>query len=374
MSKPIPLSLPNVGLREATAAFLAVRSGWLTQFGREVHRMEKNLNSFYSVESEKVLETTTTSNGTTALHLALLSIGIKEGDEVIIPNLCYIAVPNAILYCAATPVVVDVSKDSWNIDPSQIKTAISSKTKAIVIVDNYGAPANVAKIREYIPAHVQIIHDCAESFPPSQARSGIGGADLVTLSCYANKILTAGEGGAVIGNAAAIERIRILKNQAQNPKQKFSHSELGYNFRLTNVQAAIFNVQWSKRQQLLKKRTKVFERYISELNKSKITWKSNLIENSTPWLFTISIENPIVDMHKVIEIMKQGGIESRPGFTTITNTEYLSSKIKAVGTLENSNKLSQSLISLPTYPDLTRKKIRRVIETLEFAIESSAKN
>lgn len=368
MNKPIPLSLPSVGFLEALAAFRAVRSGWLTQFGGEVHQMERNINEFYSGNSEKNLKTTTTSNGTTALHLALLALGVSPGDEVVIPNFSYIAVANAVLYCGATPVVVDVSRDSWNIDLNNLLSSISQKTKVVVLVDNYGVRINSDVFRDALPKHVAIIHDCAESFPALEIKNGIGGANLVTLSCYANKILTAGEGGAVIGDPGTIERIKILKNQAQNPKQKFSHSELGFNYRITNMQAAVFNVQWRKRERLLKKRQKIFQWYFSALSDSTISWKSSFGNDSIPWLFTISIEKPNVSISKVIELLKKDGVESRPGFTPIANTEYLIDKIRVSGSLVHSNDLSKRIISLPTYPKLRKKDIKKIVNALELAI------
>jgi perosamine synthetase len=369
MDKPLPLSLPSVGFLEATAAFRAVQSGWLTQFGGEVTQMEENINHFYSAGSARQIQTTTTSNGTTALHLALLALGVSPADEVVIPNLCYIAVANAVLYCGAKPVVVDVTKDSWNIDLKSLVSSITPKTRAVVLVDNYGVRINTNEFRMALPKHVRIIHDCAESFPTPATNSGIGGADLVTLSCYANKVLTAGEGGAVIGNPEAIERIRILKNQAQNPKQKFSHSELGFNYRMTNMQAAVFNVQWRKRERLLKKRQEIFKWYFAALSASSINWKTSFQDDSTPWLFTISIENPNVVISKVIELLKKEGVESRPGFTPIASTEYLVDKIRISGNLIHSNELSKSIISLPTYPKLRQKDIKTIVNALQSAID-----
>ncbi|ASY22053.1 perosamine synthetase [Candidatus Planktophila versatilis] len=368
MTKPIPLSLPSVGFFEALAAFKAVRSGWLTQFGGEVHQMEKNINDFYSGNSDRQIQTTSTSNGTTALHLALLALGVSPGDEVVIPNLSYIAVANAVLYCGAKPVVVDVSRDSWNIDLNGLLSSITQKTKAVVLVDNYGVRINSEVFRKTLPRNIAIIHDCAESFPAQVTKNGIGGADLVTLSCYANKVLTAGEGGAVIGNPEAIERIKILKNQAQNPKQKFSHSELGFNYRITNMQAAVFNVQWRKRERLLKRRQKIFQWYFAALSASSIKWDTSFRNDSTPWLFTILVENSNVSITKVIELLKKDGVESRPGFTPIASTAYLVDKIRISGSLIHSNELSKSIISLPTYPKLRQRDIKKIVNALQLAI------
>jgi perosamine synthetase len=371
MKQQIPLSLPSVGILEAIAVGRAVKSGWLTQFGNEVETMELNIRHFYSDSFNNSLEVTSTSNGTTALHLALLSMGISEGDEVIIPDFCYVAVPNSILYCSAVPVVVDIDPVSWNLDISKIAQAVTEKTKAIILVDNYGRGNDTKKVRELLPPSISIIQDSAETFPGKFTLNEKSGADLITLSCYANKVLTSGEGGAVLGNPKFIQHIRSLKNQSQNPQRKFSHIEVGYNYRLTNMQAAVFNVQWRKKRKLLEQRMNVFNMYFSELAKTKINWSSNFTQNSTPWLFTISIQDENLDMRNVIACLRDDGIESRPGFTPISDSNFLSARVKITEEMKTSLSLSKSLISLPTFPGLKLRDIKRIVGSLEKAIPKS---
>jgi perosamine synthetase len=372
MKKFIPLSLPAVGFREALAVGRAVKSGWLTQFGEEVEVMEKNISNHYSERFKNALSVTSTSNGTTALHLALLSLGLAEGDEVIIPNLCYVAVPNSILYCSAIPVSVDVDLETWNINQLRIADAVSAKTKAIILVDNYGRQSTLNEIRNLIPDDVAIIQDAAESFPGILKPFEKNESDLVTISCYANKILTAGEGGAVIGKPFLIDRIKTLKNQSQNPNRKFSHTDVGYNYRLTNMQAALFNIQWRKRESLLRERLDIFNHYFSELEVSNIEWKTNYTENSTPWLFTISAKTKSGDMRGIIDHLRRDGIESRPGFTTVSESGFLKNRVKIHGSVQNSEYLSRTLISLPTFPGLKRRDIKRIVGSLEMAIKNDA--
>jgi len=368
MKNSIPLSLPAVGIREAIAVGKAVKSGWLTQFGSEVTAMESQIQEYYSERFNDSLSVTTTSNGTTALHLALLSLGILKDDEIIIPNFCYIAVPNSILYCSARPVAVDINRESWNIDSSKIAAAVTSKTKAIILVDNYGRQNDISEIRRAIPENIAIIQDSAESFPGNLETEKSSCPDLITISCYANKILTAGEGGAVIGKPVYIDRIKGLKNQSQNPSTKFSHTEVGYNYRITNMQAAVFNTQWRKKNQLLKERAEIFKQYFSELSQSSINWTSNFTTNSTPWLFTISVQRNGLNIADVIDFLRSAGIESRPGFTTVSKTRFLADRARIHGSMEISENLSETVISLPTFPGLKQKQIKRIVQSLEEAI------
>jgi perosamine synthetase len=265
-------------------------------------------------------------------------------------------------------VAVDINRESWNIDSSKIAAAVTSKTKAIILVDNYGRQNDISEIRRAIPENIAIIQDSAESFPGNLETEKSSCPDLITISCYANKILTAGEGGAVIGKPVYIDRIKGLKNQSQNPSTKFSHTEVGYNYRITNMQAAVFNTQWRKKNQLLKERAEIFKQYFSELSQSSINWTSNFTTNSTPWLFTISVQRNGLNIADVIDFLRSAGIESRPGFTTVSKTRFLADRARIHGSMEISENLSETVISLPTFPGLKQKQIKRIVQSLEEAI------
>jgi perosamine synthetase len=368
MSANIPLSEPYLGRRESREVKRAVDSGWLTQQGSQVRNLERNLYDYFKSRIKNDFDVTSTSNGTTALHLALLSIDIKEGDEVIIPNFCYVAVLNAVLYCKGTPVCVDVSPGSWNIDPDEVKRAITEKTRAIICVDNYGHPSNVSEIRRNIPENIVIIQDSAESFPDPLGSTNLISADLITLSMYANKIITSGEGGAVIGSRTLVSKIKELKNQSQDPNRKFNHVGVGYNYRMTNLHAAVFNAQWSKKNKILRKRKRVFEDYLVELSKVSFNWTTNFTSKSSPWLFTIQLHLLNTPTSVLIKELGESGIETRPGFNTITELAFAKKFVRKSGHGNFAENLSASVISLPTYPRLTRSKIRRIVKTLEKAI------
>ena len=368
MSMRIPLSEPYLNWREVREVKKAVKSGWLTQQGSQVRALEKNLQDYFKPRIHHDFEVTSTSNGTTALHLALLSLDVKEGDEVIIPNFCYVAVLNAVLYCKATPVCVDVSGESWNLEPEEVRRAITEKTKAVICVDNYGHPCNVTEIRNLLPDNIYLIQDAAESFPDPIGITNSVSADLVTLSMYANKIITAGEGGAVIGSHKLVSKIRELKNQSQDPERKFSHVGVGYNYRMTNLNAAVFNAQWSKKDKILENRNKIFKQYLNELSKVNFSWATNYTSLSSPWLFTIQLISPPAPVKQIMETLVEKGIETRPGFNAISDLAFAKQFVRNSSGGNCAQNLAESIISLPTYPRITNSKIRYIVKALENAI------
>jgi perosamine synthetase len=321
----------------------------------------KNSENFFQGEN---FELTTTSNGTTALHLALLALGIGSGDEVIVPNFSYIAVINAVIYCGATPVIADVSKEDWNINPSDIRRCISEKTKALIAVDNYGRLNNFYNIRSVVNDKFPIIQDAAESFPLSfTSPNGFG--DLITLSFYGNKVFTSAEGGAVAGKSVLIDKIRSMKNQSLGTKGTFSHIDVGYNYRITNIHAAIFNAQWSRRLEIMNERKRVFSDYKLFFEKYFENIQSNL--DSNPWLATVLLPNHSKQVPVVREVLHAQGIETRPGFTLFSDQNFLSKYITARPT-PISMDISSRTLSLPTYPQMSNSDVNRVCEALLKAL------
>jgi perosamine synthetase len=185
---------------------------------------------------------------------------------------------------------------------------------------------------------------------------------------YANKIITSGEGGAIVGSFELIERIKKLKSQSQDPNKKFSHNEIGYNYRITNLQSAIFNAQWSRKEKLLKSRNKIFRTYEKALRNSGISYSMNIEENDSPWLMTIKLRDLKIEIDHVMSRLLESGIETRPGFTAMCRMDYISKVSKFVGGTVNSEALSTSIISLPTYPGLTSREILFIVHQLSEAI------
>ena len=370
MIPSIPLSQPWLTDIERGRVDSALRSGWLTQNGPDVKQMESGLLDFLNASQDvggpvESFELTTTSNGTTALHLALLALGIGPGDEVIIPNYSYIAVINAVIYCGATPIIADVSRLDWNLDPEDVSRCITERTKALIAVDNYGRPNDFHKLKSVVGGRFTIIQDAAESFPDAFTASR-GYGDLITLSFYGNKVFTSAEGGAVAGRPQIIQKIKSLKNQSLGAIGTFSHIDVGYNYRITNLHAAVFNAQWARRDEIMGERRRVFSVYAEILENEWGSLESNFLCN--PWLATLLIPGKNKSIPQIREYLGAKGIETRPGFTLFTEQPFLRSYISLRPTPVSVD-LSSRTLSLPTYPQLTNREIKQICEALVASLE-----
>lgn len=371
MRRNIPLSKPFLTSVDTKSVVDAMATGWLTQSGSSVTQMEMTLSNYINNSSFIKGIATTTSNGTTALHLSLLSLGIGPDDEVIVPDFSYIAVVNSVLYCGAKPVVVDIGNDSWNINPVNILNAVTSKTKAVICVDNYGILADYKKIREILPKNIAIIQDASESFPSfGKSSEEIFQGDVVTFSFYANKVFTSGEGGAVFADEKVIERICTLKNQGLSQSGNFSHKELGYNYRISNIHAAIFNAQWEQRNVIQDLRGIVFAKYQEKMSLLKNELRTNADLEANNWLFTIELNDNYKDIEEIRKNLKSSGIETRPGFLPFSLHSYLENRIQIAGSCENSRRLSKQIISLPTFPELTEEEIEYIFNHLQVCLDA----
>jgi len=362
MSLGIPLAKPWLTDIEKLRVAESISSGWLTQAGNEVTKMEDSLFEFLQPDRSENLSVTTASNGTTALHLILLAIGIKPGDEVIIPNFAYIAAANTVLYCGATPVLIDCVAKNWNINKQSCIEAITSRTKAIIFVDNYGNLEDLQEFRRDIPEDIKLIRDAAESFPGKLFNgSHFNGADFTSFSFYANKVFTCGEGGAVFAKTTEIEKMKSFKNQALENRGTFRHKSIGYNYRISNMHAALFNAQWSRSQQILSERERVFEKYQELFLSSKLDFHSNYEAN--PWLFTVRLtgEYPIPLLR---EKLREVGVETRPGFSLFSDQDHVARYAKGSQNYPEAKKISTEILSLPTWPELPDKKIEYIVESL----------
>jgi len=363
MSYKIPLSKPWLTDLESLSVKNSIDSGWLTQNGSEITKMENSLREH--LISDRFItdrDVTTSSNGTTALHLALLAIGINAGDEIIVPDFCYAAVYNAVIYCNATPVLVDVDIETWNVSIPKVLDAVTDKTKAVIVVDNYGRVADYVSLRAGLRTDIIIIQDACESFPGINFEKNLcGQGDISTFSFYANKIITSGEGGAILGPVAVIEKIRIIKNQGVEKAGTFTHTQLGFNYRLSNMHAALFNAQWSRKREILEKRLEVFLTYKEFLGKSKSSIIGNFEDN--PWQLTCRLIDYKFTYEMLKEKLLEKGIETRPGFTPGSKTAHVTEK-SVLNSCENSQVLSKEILCLPTFPELTRNQIKFVSQEL----------
>jgi len=342
-----PLVTPTLGDQELSNVVDAIKTGWISSRGSYINKFEKDFEKYLGGGNAVAV-----SNGTTALQVGLVSLGVKKGDEVIVPSFTFGGSINAIINAGAKPVIADVCKKNWTLNLENIKKKISKKTKAIMPVHIYGQPYEIDEIKKYAKQKkIKIIDDCAEAIGGIYKKKLVGlNNDCSCFSFFANKTITTGEGGMVVfKNKEKANKARIFINQGLSSKKKYYHDFVGSNFRMTNLQAAVGVAQLKIINELLKKRKKIFQIYDNAFKSSNyfsLLPKNKWSENSY-WLYTLLINNIGEKLRdKILYKMQNLGIECRPGFFSLHKMKPF--KKYAKGKYPNSDYLSQNSISLPT--------------------------
>ena len=366
MQIKIPLDAPNIGELEKEYTMRALESGFVSSAGPLVGEFEERFAAYVGVQYAVA-----TVNGTSALHLALRLLGIGPGDEVIVPALTFIATVNPVVYVGATPVVVDVTHDTWTIDPVQIEEAITGRTKAIIPVHLYGSPANMEAIMDIAERYkLYIIEDATESLGATYQGRYAGTFGHVNIFSFnGNKVITTGGGGMLVTDDRVLaERARLLVNQGRDPGQReYAHREIGYNYRLTNLQAALGLAQLERLPEFLSIKKRNAQIYQQELDKIPgITWQKELSEaESNWWLFSILVDQEKFgeDNLSVMARLTSQGIQVRPLFKPIPQqpcyNTYNFEKCPVADDIYNKG------INLPSASFLTEKDVREVCMALK---------
>lgn len=263
----------------------AVNSGYISPIGPFVAEFEGLFGRYFKRHASSC------SSGTAALHLALRALGVEPGDEVIVPNMTFVAVPNAVTYCGATPVLCDIESETLGIDYEEFKNAISKRTKAVIVVHLYGKAArDIRKIQRLCDSlGIFMIEDCAEAIGAIDIAGDMTGTfgDAACFSFYGNKVISTGQGGMVISKEhAVIDNVNLLKNQAMLNSGDYGHCEVGYNYRMTNIEAAIGCAQFKKLNKILQKRMKNAELYGEMLG-----IRVNPLDSH--WVFPVKTKKPV---------------------------------------------------------------------------------
>jgi perosamine synthetase len=292
----------------------AVRSGWVSSMGPFIDRFEAAFARFCDVRHAIMV-----SNGTVALHLCLAARGIGAGDEVIVPDLTFVATASAVMHSGATPVLVDVDAETYCIDPALVEAAITNRTRAIIAVHLFGHPADMTALRRIADRHgLFLIEDSAEAHGARWEGKPVGGlGDAATFSFYGNKVLTTGEGGCITTNDAAFaSRVRFLKDHAMSKERRYYHPEVGYNYRMTNMQAALGCAQLERVGEILERKAAVLRCYRENLRGSDVVLNPARAP-ATPicWLVIGVLPGPSDELRAS---MLAAGIDTRPFFVPIS--------------------------------------------------------
>ena len=353
----IPVYQPNLCGNELKYVEQCLRSGWISSKGEFNDRFEKTFANYLQIN-----HATTVSNGTVALHIALLALGIGQNDEVIIPTLTYIASVNALAYVGAIPIFVDSEPNCWNMDVSQIEAKITKKTKAIMAVHIYGAPCNMDSLRIICDKHgLLLIEDVAEAFG-SQYKGKFAGTfgDVATFSFFGNKTITTGEGGMVVSdNEETIQRVAFLKSQAVSKTLEYWHDEIGFNYRMTNVAAAIGLGQLENAEATILKKREVAAFYRKVLEVPCTFQEEIMNTRHTFWMVSILVESR--DQRDGLrKFLRESKIETRPLFYP-AHTMPVFKRNQSFPVAED---LSARGLNLPSFPSITIDQISYVCDKI----------
>lgn len=359
MRRPIPVAEPNLGPEEEKYLLEAIRSGWISR-GKFVDQLEEQFAAFCGTKFAL-----STCNGTAALHLALHSLGVSQGDEVIVPALTFVATANAVLYTGAKPIFVDIERETLGIDSHQIEEKITERTKAIMVVHLYGHPVDFDAVKKIALEHnLWVIEDAAEAHGALYKGKKVGSlGDVACFSFFGNKIITTGEGGIITTNDKVLaNRMRFLRNQATCAGGNYYHTEVGFNCLMTNLQAAIGVAQLQKIKQFLQRKREIANLYNDLLQDVPLILpKEKDWAKSSFWMYApILKENYPVSRDRLIKILRQKGVEARPFFVALPRLPFLQDN----SLYPTAYEISERGINLPSGTTLTDEEINYVCEVV----------
>ena len=360
----IPISNPALIGNELKYVTDCVRNSWISSVGTYVQRFEEAFAEFCGTA-----HAVTCSNGTTALHLALLALGVQPGDEVIVPTLTYVATANAVVYCGAQPVFVDSEPETWNMAPAQIEALITPRTRGIVVVHVFGHSVDMDPVLDIARRHgLFVLEDAAEAHGAEYKGRRVGSiGHAATFSFFGNKIITTGEGGMVTTNDRALaDEVRRLKNHGMDPNRKYWCPTLGYNYRLTNVASAIGLAQLEKIDWHLERRQEVacwYREFLVDV--PGLTWQAEKQwARHVWWLFTVVVDEDIpLERFGLLDGLRARGVEGRQIVYPITQLPPYRDGVRNRRFLVADRTVNRG-VHLPTWSGLTREQVRHVCDSL----------
>ena len=368
-AKTIPVNEPALSPKALQYVTEAVKSGWISSAGSYIKKFEEEYAKWLHIAYAS-----TVTNGTAALHLALAALDVGPGDEVIIPDLTIISCALAVLYTGATPVFIDVDPVTFTLDPTLLEKVITKKTKVIMPVHLYGHPADMDPILKIAKKHhLFVVEDAAESHGALYKGKPVGTlGDIGCFSFYANKIITTGEGGMVVTNNAKLaERMRLLKDLAHSPKQRFYHEMVGFNYRMTNLAAAVGLAQLESVDTYLTKKLWMAETYKKYLQgipfitlPSEMPWAKSVY-----WMYAITL-TPDAPLSKndVRKRLLELGVDTRDFFYPMHTQPILKKYEKKKKQYPVSVSASERGFYLPSGLTISESQIRTSADALRTVL------
>lgn len=316
MNLKIPVSQPVLDEVETRYVMDAMSKGAISGFyGDYLPRFESEFSKYCGCAHGVA-----TTNGTTAIHLALMTLSIGKGDEVLVSSLTNMATFFAVIYQGAIPIPIDIEPDTWNLDPTLLEARITPRTKAILVVHLFGHPVNMGPVMDIARKHdLYVIEDCAEAHGATYKDKKVGGlGDIGCFSFYANKIITTGEGGMItLNNSAWAEKARNLKGLAFGGSNKFMHKDVGVNYRMTNLQAAVGCGQLEKIETIISAKRRIAEYYgeqFKDIESLQLPVEKPYARN-VYWMYHVALRGAASNKRQqIMQGLQDRGIETREGF------------------------------------------------------------
>ncbi len=354
-----PVSVPHISKKDINFVNKTLIKGWISSNGPEVIKFEKNFSKYVDRKYSVAV-----SSGTAALEIAVKALGIKKNDEVLIPNFTIISNALAVLRQYAKPVLIDCNLDDWNIIISDIEKKITNKTKAIIVTHIYSFPNDMDKILKICKKKkIFIIEDAAEVLGLNYKNKRCGSfGDISTFSFYANKQVTTGEGGMISVNSLQLyKKCCSLRNLCFGRSNRFDHDDLGWNYRMTNIQAALGLSQLKNIKYIVNKKMNIGRCYFQKLKNNKnlqILPPSNLFAKNIYWVVGIVIKKKKIIASKLAKKLAKYGIQTRPFFWPMhEQTIFKKMNMFRNKKFPNSSYISRYGIYLPSYIKLKKKDI-----------------
>lgn len=354
----IPLARPSLGEAEVRAVAATLRSGWVSGTGPVVARFESEFSRRLHVPHARAV-----SSGTAALHLALLALGIGPGDDVIVPSLTFVATANAVRFVGARPVFADVQPDEWTLDPNDVERRLTRRAKAVVPVHFAGLPADMDPLRALASdARAVVLEDAAQAIGSRYHGHPVGAiGDAAAFSFHALKVMTTGEGGMITARRASVaDRVASLRDQAKSSALRYRHSAIGFNYRLSSLQAALGLTQLRRLGALSRRRLEIARRYRQALPQAGFQCQAVPRGRLHCYSFFGVLARTRSRRERLLTDLRRRGIESRPFFDPLHRNVPHRSSVR----LPVTDEVAGRGLFIPCGPSLSENDVARVIAAL----------